>query len=84
MRKMNEQAAMVAKDDDRRRVKPVVDLAAVEHEFQAAEYQSNQRKSDPIDLQPAGKALCTLALEHVRLNDQPLHEHQRERCRKAR
>ena len=62
---------------------PVVDLAAVEHDFEAAERQRDQGKSDPIDLQAAGEPLAAFALEHFRLVDQPMHQRQRERGRSA-
>ena len=47
---MNEQSGDGRKGDDDGRVKPVVDLPAIEHEFEAAERQRDQREADPIDL----------------------------------
>ena len=56
---------------------PIVDLAAVEHDFETAERRRDQREADPIDLQSAGQALLAFALEHLGLVDEPMHQRER-------
>ncbi len=77
MKARNEIAGEHGERDDRAGPEPIVDLAAVEHDFKAGESRGDQGKADPIDLQSAGKTLFALALEHFRLVDEPMHQRQR-------
>ena len=75
---MNEHRATVATTTIVVEMKPVFDLAAIEHELQAAEGQRDQRKADPVDLEPAGQPFFAFPFEDFRLHHQPLHQHKRE------
>ncbi|WP_292578349.1 hypothetical protein, partial [Mesorhizobium sp.] len=62
---------------DEGRGEPVVALAFVEKDFEAAERHRHQDEADPVDPQPLAQPLPALAFEDVGLDHQPLHERQR-------
>ena len=64
--------------DDEARLEPVLALALVEHDLETAEPQRHQHDADPIDLEAAGEALLPLAHQRLRLDQEPLHQCQRE------
>ena len=84
MKARNAAAATHGEHDDGARFEPVVELAAVEDDFEAAERQRDEQEAQPIDFQSAGEAFAALALEDFRLVDQPMHQRQRGRSRSAR
>jgi hypothetical protein len=59
-------------------LKPVIFLALVENDIEAAEEQRDQYKSDPVDLQSAGQTLFPLLFQNSRFGDQPVHKENRD------
>ena len=71
-------------NDDEARSPPVVDLTAVEHEFERTEDERNQHNSDPVDLEPARQPLAALAARALPVRPPANGRETAKECRTAR
>ena len=65
MNRTNETNDTVAKKRMKFRCEPVVLLALIENDLEAAEKQCDQHEPDPVDVNAAGDALAALALKYL-------------------